>query len=351
MNFNLRKLVLLALAAGTLSIAAQTGFSQSSDQHLPTPVLANEINGKINALDLGDARLTRHFYAFEGTPGDLLVTIDSRNLNGDVDVFTAVSFRPLMKTSLYASTQTPEVTKGIYLRARQILILRIEARTPSDEPGTYRIRFGGTFERFSGGIPVAETTNAEAEETSDKGGANRLSSVGATIPRPVTETETAELKPSTETTAEKKEEPETAKKTATETPPARRTTNRNTRRGTRPAAVKTTPAKTTPAKKTEAAKTEAETPKTETSKPAEERLAEIEKAAESKVEEKPKAQEVPAGARLIIEEKDGTRIDRPMSSVRRVVIEGNMIVIVLKTGRTERIPMSDVARMAIEPQQ
>jgi hypothetical protein len=51
-----------------------------------------------------------------------------------------------------------------------------------------------------------------------------------------------------------------------------------------------------------------------------------------------------------VEEKDGTRIDRPMSSVRRVVIEGNMIVIVLKTGRIERIPMSDVTRMAIEPQ-
>ena len=54
------------------------------------------------------------------------------------------------------------------------------------------------------------------------------------------------------------------------------------------------------------------------------------------------------GARLIIEEKDGTRIDRPMSTVRRVVVEGGVIVIVLKTGRIERIPMSNVARMAIE---
>jgi hypothetical protein len=146
----------------------------------------------------------------------LLITIDSRNLNGDVDVFTAVTFRPLMKTTIYASSQSPEVTKGIYLRAHQILILRVEARTPSDEPGTYQIRFGGTFERFSGGIPVAEASTAESEDTADKGGANRLSSVGATIPRPAAETtETAEAKPSPspEIAAEKTPtETETAKK-------------------------------------------------------------------------------------------------------------------------------------------
>jgi hypothetical protein len=55
------------------------------------------------------------------------------------------------------------------------------------------------------------------------------------------------------------------------------------------------------------------------------------------------------GAHLIIESKDGTKIDRPMSSIRRVVVEGSMIVVVMKTGKIERIPMSTVARMAIEP--
>jgi hypothetical protein len=57
----------------------------------------------------------------------------------------------------------------------------------------------------------------------------------------------------------------------------------------------------------------------------------------------------PAGAHLIIESKDGTKIDRPMATVRRVVVEGGMIVIVLKTGRIERIPMASVNRMSIEP--
>jgi hypothetical protein len=38
-----------------------------------------------------------------------------------------------------------------------------------------------------------------------------------------------------------------------------------------------------------------------------------------------------------------------MATVRRVVVEGGMIVIVLKTGRIERIPLASVNRMAIEP--
>jgi hypothetical protein len=52
---------------------------------------------------------------------------------------------------------------------------------------------------------------------------------------------------------------------------------------------------------------------------------------------------------LIIEQKDGTRIDRPMSTVRRVIVEGGTIVVVLKTGKIERVPMAAVARMSIEP--
>src|SRR5258708_18190688 len=108
-----------------------------------------------------------------------------------------------MKTTVYASTQSPQVTKGIYLRAHQILILRVEARTPNDDAGTYHIRFGGTFEPFSGGIPVAEN-NEPVQRSTEKSGANRLSSVGATIPRPPAEViETAEAKPSPSNPAEK----------------------------------------------------------------------------------------------------------------------------------------------------
>ena len=327
----------LALASAVFVLSEQA-FAQSSDQNLPSPVLSKEISGRIDALDLGDPRATRHYYAFSANPGDLLITVEGHNLNGDVDVFTAITLRPLMKTTIIATSQSSEITKGIYLRAHQILILRVEARTPNDDPGTYHIRFGGTFEPFSGGIPVAENA-APAEPAEDKGDANRLSSVGATIPRPVAET--AEAKISTEKTPEETESTKKPVEKPSRAP--RRNTARNPRRNTRTAPPRKTPApkpttetaKEKPAESGETSAAPAET--TTTTKPA---------------TEKPANQELPQvpGTRLIIQQKDGTTINRPMSTVRRVVIEGPAIVIVLKTGKIERIAMANVARMSIEPE-
>ena len=322
-----------------LGLAAQVR-AQSSDQNLPSPVLAREITGQINALDVGDPRTTRHYYAFSAEPGDLLITLDSKNLNGDVDVFTAVTFRPLMKTTMYAASQSSEITKGIYLRTKQILILRVEARTPNDDPGTYHIRFGGTFEPFSGGIPVAE--NAAPDTTTEKSDPNRLSSVGATIPRPVTETtETAEAKPTAEKTPEESARATKPAEKPSRTP-SRRTTARNTRRGTR----------TAPARRTAAPKPAPKAPEEKAEENKETPAAAAETTKSKPPTEKPANQELPQvpGTRLIIQQKDGTTINRPMSTVRRVVIEGPAIVIVLKTGKIERIAMTNVARMSIEPE-
>ena len=356
------KIIFIALLFVVAFACARLAGAQSTDQSLPTPILSSDINGKIVALDVGDPRLTRHFYAFAASPGDLLVRVDSKNLNGDIDVFTAITFRPLMKATVYSSSQS-SVTKGIYLRAHQILILRVEARTPNDDPGSYHIHFGGTFEPFSGGIPVAENTE-NSDSSTEKTGSNRLSSVGANIPRPsVQMAETAEAKPSPspEAAAAKPAETTEAPKTDTAKPAstntARRTNTRPARRGTRPAPrTQTAEKKTEPVTPTEPAPTE---PKVESSARAETpaqpkpEKTTSEKPSETAPVEKPKAQDLssqPGGTRLIIEEKDGTRIERPMSTVRRVIVEGPTIVIVLKTGRIDRIPMSDVARMAIEPQ-
>lgn len=339
-----------ALFLALLAIA-RTGAAQSTDQSLPTPVLSNELNGRIAALDLGDPRLTRHFYAFEGVPGDLLVTLSSHNLNGDIDIFTAVTFRPIMKISMYAggNTLSPEVTKGFYLRVRQVLILRVEARTPNDDAGTYQVRFRGAYEPFSGGIPVAEeSTEQSTEAAQTSGNKTRLSSVGARIEEPPPETtakpaeKSAEETGSSSTSSVKVTKPKPAK-----TPPPRTARGRPARTTRTKPATTGSEAKTEPAK-TETAKTETPEEKKEPT-PAEEKPAASEKSA---TPDKPADQEplVPKpGPRLIIEETDGTRIDRPMSTVRRVVVEGGTIVIVLKTGRIERIPMSVVAKMSIEP--
>jgi hypothetical protein len=337
-----QRFLIISLLPVLLAAVTARVSGQSSDQSLPTPVLSNEIDGKIAPLDLGDSRLTRHFYAFEGKPGDLIINVNSRNLNGDMDVFTAVTYRPLMKISIYANTVPPEVTKSFYLRTKQILILRVEARSPNDDAGTYRIRFSGAFAPFSGGIPVAENSEEKTEVAGNKPGTRRVSSVGATIAEPPpatpepTPTETATEKP------EDKEAKAPPPGSARTRPP--RSTARNPRRRTPPARTKPAPPKT------ETAKTETEEPKKETG--AGEEKPAVNTPEKPATEEKPAAREPAApqpGARLIIEEKDGTRIDRPMSTIRRVIVEGNVIVIVLKTGRIERIPMANVARMAIEP--
>ena len=89
--------------------------------------------------------MTDHYYAFTGTPGDLLITVQSTNPMA-TSTFTAVTLRPLLKLSLYAESTAP-VTKGIYLRKREDLIVRIEARSPNDEEGSYRLYFGGSRTR------------------------------------------------------------------------------------------------------------------------------------------------------------------------------------------------------------
>lgn len=333
-----------------LIAVARTAAAQSTDQSLPTPVLSNEINGKIAALDLGDPRQTRHYYAFQGAPGDLLVTLSSQNLNGDIDIFTAVTLRPIIKITMYANSLSSEIGKSFYLRSRQVLILRVEARTPNDDVGTYNVRFGGAYEPFSGSIPVAEETTEQASEGARTSGENprRLSSVGARIEEPPSE---STAKPARETASDTPPATKTAKPKAPRKTPARTARGRASQTARSKPASTANEAKTAPPK-SEATETGPAAVKKEPA-PAEEKPAATpeEKTA---TPGKPAAQEVPVlqpGARLIIEEKDGTRIERPMSTVRRVVIEGGTIVIVLKTGRVERVPMSLVARMSIEPQQ
>src|SRR6185436_18659212 len=165
-------------------LAASAALAQSIDPNAPSPVRSNNVTGSIAARDLGDARLTDHYYAFTGVPGDLLITIQSQNLNGDVDVFTVGSLRPLLKLTLYAEVTNP-VTKSIYLRQRQDLILRVEARSPNDDEGTYRLSFGGSFQPVVGGpeITEAETPSTAATEPGRRTG-KRVSSVGARLPEP-----------------------------------------------------------------------------------------------------------------------------------------------------------------------
>jgi hypothetical protein len=298
-------------------LTATSVLAQSLDPNAPAPVRSNTVFGSIGARDLGDARLTDHYYAFTGMPGDLLITIQSNNLNGDVDIFTATSLRPLLKLTLYAEITTP-ITKGIYLRKREDLILRIEARSPNDDEGTYRLSFGGAFQAIVGGSDIAE---AEPSAMPTPRGGRRVSSTGARLPEPeqpateVAAAPTPEPTPEPKTietpaaSAEKSPEPEAEKPAIT-----RNTRNRRPA-GRRPAPrVRETPAPVAESKPTP-----------------------------------PPEPEPEVGPRLVIETNDGTLINRSMSTVRRVTVENGQVVIIGKDGKINRILLINVVRMSISP--
>ncbi|HET6978487.1 MAG TPA: hypothetical protein VFI24_19305 [Pyrinomonadaceae bacterium] len=311
------------LAVVLLLLTAISVAAQSIDPNAPTPVRSNTVTGSVAARDLGDARLTDHYFAFTGTPGDLLITIQSQNLNGDIDVFTAGTLRPLLKVTLYSEISTP-VTKGIYLRKREDLVLRVEARSPNDDQGTYRIFFGGSFAPIVGGSDVSETEATATTETPRPQGGRRVSSTGARLPEPeptpVTEVAAAptpeptpepspEAKPVESPGAEPEKSPETER-------PA---TARNTR-GRRPAARR-------PAPRVREKPAPVEEPKP-----------------------KPPAEPEPeVGPRLVIETNDGTLINRSMSTVRRVTVENGQVVVIGKDGKIDRILLINVVRMSISP--
>jgi hypothetical protein len=342
--------------------------SQSLDINAPSPISTNEVFGRITARDIGDARFTDHYYAFVGNQGDLVVTIDTKNLNGDVDVFTASGLRPLMKFTVYAEGSSP-ITKGVFLRRRENLILRVEARSPNDDDGTYQIRFSGSFEPLAASPFTAESerkTEDLVNSTRTTGTGRRVTSAGARIKEPepppaeVATAPTPEPTPAptpAETTTEKAAEPKPTKTTPARTAKGgRRSTSRRTPRTKpteevvkTPSETESTTADTKPAEITKPAETPSEsseastTPKTPTRKGSGRRSASREPA-------KPAAEPEPdVGPRLVIETLDGTLVDRSMSTVRRVMVENGQVVVVGKDGRVQRFILSDVVRMSIAP--
>jgi hypothetical protein len=222
---------------------------------------------------------------------------------------------------VYAENTAP-VTKGIYLRKREDLILRIEARSPNDDEGTYRLFFGGSFEPIVGGPEISEAETAATTETRTPG-TKRVSSVGARINEPeppVTEVATATPTPEPTPEATPEAKPvETPAATPEKSPETERpATVRNTR-GRRPVARRPAPrVKETPPAPVE--------------------------------EPKPKPEPAPeVGPRLVIETNDGTLINRSMSTVKRVTVENGQVVVTGKDGKIDRILLVNVVRMSIAP--
>ena len=387
----------LCLLFGLLTSTAESR-AQSLDARTPSPVRRNEIVGRISARDLGDARFTDHFYTFAGTPGDLLITIQTQNLNGDVDVFTAGSLRPVLKIAVYAESTNP-VTKNIYLRQREELILRIEARSPNDDDGIYRIHFSGTFEPMAGAAEEGDET--VSLPTTRKG--KRVSSVGARIEDPVpppVDVPTSATAERRETTTEDPAPMEVKKEPVVE-PPVSSPRNNRTRSSPRPTTARRTTIKPTPSTEvptaassqpsTSETATTAEstsgtpeptaraprrntkrssstssqtTNNTESARPASAAkprnsrrnvpAAPAEASAAAGNEEATPLDPAAAleqlrNSKISIELLDGTRFERAMLTVQRVSVENGQIVVTGTDGKVERIRLSQVVRMSIGP--
>jgi hypothetical protein len=319
-------------------------LGQSTNVSYPTPLRTGEIGGEIKARDIGDARLTTYYYTFLAEQGDLFINVVSRNFNGDIDVFLADGLKPLTKVVLYADVTETETGRVLYFRKPERLILRVEGRSPNDDPASFRIKFAGSFMASRDPSPE-EPELPETSAANDTGiKVNSVGTIIAVVPKvrptpkppavraeePATtgdvakevETErpsdvTARAKPEvvvTDNTPEPSASPEPTDKVTAARAPARRTAARRspvrTRRATRaPSRAKAEPPTSVPAEKPI------------------DRLASI---------------------ILVIEFKSGSRIERPMSEILRMTVDRGVLTVISKDGTIGRYSILDVARTTIQ---
>jgi hypothetical protein len=365
---------LLLLCAASAPLRAQSG-----DAGFPTPVFTAEVGGRIAPRDVGDPRRTRHFYTFRGTEGDVVVSIETSQLIGDVDVFTGTTQRPLLKFTLFGDAA--RLSKSFYVRKEETLVLRVEARAVGDAEGTYTIRFGGSFAPAPAELANAPEQSAPTLSPAEprRGGTRRVTSTGARIEEPKVEPtpaveareETGAARPAATPTPERSSGRGGASASrrgrGTRNPPSR---SRPGTTAARPGAARPETAGTGRAEESSDGSTTAATP-ANTPSPAEQprrrgsrtpRRASSREGGDARRSEaaarpaegaspEPSAPPPPVvtAQRLVIVTKEGETLERDMGGVRRVTVENNQVVIVGKDGKVTRRPLASVLRMSIEP--
>lgn len=381
---NLKKVCFPALFIG---LAFSFSAAQSTSQNTPTPVITNEISGTIPARSLGDSRLTNYFYAFNGNQGDVFINIVTRNLDGDIDIFTVDGLRPLTKITVFSDNAETETGRIVYLRKFEKLLLRIQGRSPDDNPAAFRIKFAGSFQALEG---VAGTEEAKAPEVSSANqGEIRVNSVGtiiAVVPKPMPAPKTIAENPSE---MSKPENPVSSKEitvTTVEDPkPAETSAKIEIRRETQnekneetTAAAKTETVENPEIKTPEVAvtenKTEEKTEKVElqTSKEKTEAVvvAETEKKEEEKIENKaveetknnsenaapppnsnsvlPLKAEQLEKIELVVRFKDGKVLTRPLNKVFSFNVNQGILTIILYDGTVSKYSFLDIEKVSVE---
>lgn len=343
---------------GFILCAAVFTNAQSSDQNFPTPVTSNQLGGTINARAIGDSRLTTYYFTFNGGQGDMFINVVTNNFNGDIDVFAAEGLRPLTKIVIYADNSDNETGRVIYFRKPEKILMRIQGRTPNDDPATFQIKFAGSF-------IVSSETETDApklpEITRENESGVIVNSVGTIIgirPKPTPEpkeiavekaveeeTEAVQEKTETETIAEKVEEkPEPEQ---TETPQVVITDELENKEKTESEETAVKPVEENNIETVESPDENKEVKTEETTDEAE--TAEKEKP--KNVKEKTKKErelEALENIRLVVLLKDGGRIERPMSEIIRFGVEKGTLTIIHKNGSTSRYSILDVESVTIQ---
>lgn len=314
-------------------VVSVVAMAQSTDQNFPTPVTTNEISGTIKVRDIGDSRLTSYFYAFDGGQGDIFINVVTKNFTGDIDVFTADNLRPLTKMVIFADSGVSETGRLVYLRKGERLLLRIEGRSPNDDPSAFNIKFAGSF------IALArqKTDVAPLVTSSGEDGGVRVNSVGTRVEAPPKPKATI---PTEEVVKESLpvEKPRKTKKSAILTDKAKTKEKVATDAETSPEekaeetpAIK--PVAPTPGRPKTPSRT-AKQPGTKTPK----HVAKLEV----------KKVDPLASIRLVIELKDGVVVWRPMNEVLRFSVDKGVLTVISKDGNITRYSLLDVAKVIIQ---
>ncbi len=322
-NTQITVALVLLFASVCGSIAAQ-----SSDQNFPTAVNANSIGGTIKARDIGDGRSTTHYYAFDGSQGDIFINVVTKNFNGDIDIFSVNGLQSLTKIVVFADSGSNETGCIIYLRKAESLLMRIQGRTPNDDPATYQIKFAGSFVAKESTEPVVATPQVSSSETGDV----IVNSVGTIVevrkkPDPIAKESPNSDQLENAREAERRQEEEKADRDAEKKRDAAEA--KKTKRP--PTVVITDPLAIKEAEKNDDEVTEVDLKKS----------AKVKKPIETPPDPM-------AAFSLVIELKDGTVVERPMVDVSKFSVEKGFLVVVLKAGKPERYSFEDVLKVTVE---
>ena len=323
---------------------------QSTDQISPTPIISNVINGQIKARDIGDSRLTTYYYVFNGKRGDIFINVLTKNLNGDIEVFTTSGLKSRTKITIYADTSDSETGRVVYMRKDERLILRVQGRTPDDDPATFQIKFAGSFAPMKA---IAKNKLNELPEIDTKEeGTVRVNSVGTIIEdKSEIKTEPKEV----EIDAPKETKKEVIGKTKSEIPERfdprkKEERTKSTSTNERPRVIVSDPFNNAKATKPEEPGNPDLTVEIK-EKPPRSALVTIERVPEKKVEPaKSEADKKKALSkiRLVIVLKNGERFTRRMSKVGSVNVFDGVLKVVEIDGKVTKFSIFDVAKMTIE---